>query len=217
MKLLDLTEIKAAIFDLNGTIIDDMVFHRKAWIEFCKRHGIKLTEEEFLAKFSGKNNKEILPALFQKELSDEKIQGLANEKEAIYREIYTPFIKEVPGCESLINKLKSRSLRLAVATTAVKDNRDFVLKALDLEKNFELIMGDEHVSKGKPDPEIYLTTANKLDINPSLCVVFEDTPSGVKAGKAAGMKVVGILTTHSEEDLSAADIQVKDYNQIELK
>jgi len=213
---LDITGIEAAIFDMNGTMIDDMGFHKKAWIEFCKSYGVDLTEEEFKQKFSGKKNTDILPEILGRKLSSDEIKELSEEKETIYRQVYAPFIKEVPGFKDLIAKLKSKHLKVAIATTAIEPNRKFVLDALHLENEFDVILGDEDVTNGKPHPEIYLETAKKLNVDSSKCLVFEDTPPGVEAGKNAGMKVVGVLTTHTKEDLKNADYWITDFTEIQI-
>ena len=213
---LDLSEIQAVIFDMNGTMIDDMGFHKKAWIKFCKKYGLDLTEEEFKQKFSGKKNTDILPEVLGRELSSDEIKKLSEEKETLYREIYAPYMKEIPGLKDLINMIKSKNLKVAIATTAIEPNRKFVLDALGLENKFDVILGDEHVANGKPHPEIYLETAKKLEVDASKCLVFEDTPPGVEAGKNAGMKVVGVLTTHTKEDLRNADYWIKDFTEIQI-
>jgi beta-phosphoglucomutase len=213
---LDITGIEAVIFDMNGTMIDDMGFHNKAWVKFCKKYGFNLIEEEFKQKFSGKKNTDILPEVFGKTLTPDEIYKLSEEKEQIYREIYSSYIKEVTGLKDLINTLKEKALKVAIATTAIEPNRKFVLEALGLENEFNIILGDEHVTHGKPHPEIYLETAKKLGVEPSKCLVFEDSPSGVESGKNAGMKVVGVLTTHSKEDLKNADYWITDFTDIQL-
>ena len=201
---------------MNGTMIDDMGFHKKAWIKFCKKYGLDLTEEEFKQKFSGKKNTDILPEVLGRELSSDEIKKLSEEKETLYREIYAPYMKEIPGLKDLINMIKSKNLKVAIATTAIEPNRKFVLDALGLENKFDVILGDEHVANGKPHPEIYLETAKKLEVDASKCLVFEDTPPGVEAGKNAGMKVVGVLTTHTKEDLRNADYWIKDFTEIQI-
>jgi beta-phosphoglucomutase len=215
--ILDLHGIKAAIFDMDGTMINNMAYHKKAWIEFCNRHGLSLTEDEFKEKFSGKKNNQILETVFGKTLSPEEIVQYTDEKEHIYQELYTSDIEEVPGLAKILEDLKSRNIKLAIATTAPETNRQFGLEALGLTDSFEVILGDEHVTRGKPDPEIYVETAKQLGVDSSQCVVFEDSPVGVEAGKNAGIKVVGLLTTHSNEELAQADLHVRDFTQIELQ
>lgn len=214
---LDLFNIEAVIFDLNGTMVNDMGYHKKAWIEFCKRHEVNLTEKEFDEKFSGRKNSEMLPLIIGKKLSEDEIKKFSEDKEQIYRDIYSKFLDEVPGLKNLIQKLKAHNLKIAIATTAYEKNRRFILDYLGLENLFDLILGEEHVMHGKPHPEIYLKTAEQLGINPSKCLVFEDSPPGVESAKRAGMRVIGILTTHTKEDLVGADSCIKDFNQLDIE
>lgn len=213
---IDFSNIRAVIFDMNGTMIDDMGYHKKAWIEFCKRYGMILTEEEFKEKFSGKKNDAILPEILGKPLTPQELIDLSEEKEAVYREIYADYIKEVLGFTNFVRKLKEKGVRVAIATTAIAANRKFTLDALGLTDEFEVILGDEDVTNGKPHPEIYLETAKRLNLSTEECLVFEDSPPGVEAGKNAGMKVVGVLTTHTKEELSNADCWIKDFTEIDL-
>lgn len=211
-----LDKFDAAIFDMDGTMINNMLYHKKAWMEFAKRHGLEITEKEFKEKFSGKKNDKLFEMIFNKKLTEEEQRTYAEEKEGIYRELYVPHIKEVPGLFEILQVLKKNRKKLAIATTAPEKNRVFGLKALNLTGTFPIILGDEHVSKGKPDPEIYLETAKKLNVEPSRCLVFEDTPPGVQAGKNAGMTVIGIMTTHSKEENNMADYLVNDFGQVQF-
>jgi beta-phosphoglucomutase family hydrolase len=213
---LDISGIEAVIFDMNGTMIDDMGFHKKAWREYFKSIGVELTDEDFKWKISGANNAKIFENILGHKLTPEEVKKYGNEKEAFYRKIYAPYIKEVPGLKDLINIFKSKNLKVAIATTAIEPNRKFVLDALGLENEFDVILGDEQVTNGKPNPEIYLETAKKLEVDVSKCSVFEDTTPGVEAGKNAGMKVVGVLTTHTKEDLKDADYLIKDFTEIQI-
>jgi beta-phosphoglucomutase family hydrolase len=208
--------IEAVIFDMDGTMINNMPYHQKAWKEFCRRKGLELSSEEFKEKISGKKNNQIFEILFKRKLSPEEETELTEEKEQLYRDIYSSDIKEVTGLSQLIHKFKTMGIKLAVATTAPKKNRDFGLKKLNLSDFFNLILGDEHVENGKPDPEIYLLTAKELNVEPRNCLVFEDTPVGVESAKRAGMKVVGISTTHSSKELQEADLLITDFTEFQL-
>src|SRR3972149_1758112 len=208
--------IKAAIFDMDGTMINNMPYHRRAWLGFSRKHGLSLTEEEFKEKFSGKKNKEILEGLFRKALAQEEAKAYTEEKEQVYRDLYASFIKEIDGLSDLLRFLKSKGIKVAIATTAPEKNRSFALKKLGFEDTFDLVVGDEIVNKGKPDPEIYLITADKLQVEPEKCIVFEDSPPGVESAKRAGMKVIGILTTHSREELQKADLVINNYSELKL-
>lgn len=213
---INLADFDAVIFDMDGTMINNMEYHKKAWKEFAKRHGFDVTGEEFKEKFSGKKNDQIFKLILGEDIFADDIAKYTEEKEALYRELYAPDIKPIAGLHEVITTLQNAGKKLAVATTAPKDNRDFGFKALGLENIFSVVLGDEDVTKGKPHPEIYVETAKKLGVDPSRCIVFEDSPPGVQSGKDAGMKVVSILTTHTEEDNKAADYFVTDFTQLEF-
>lgn len=213
---LDLNKYRAVIFDMDGTMIDNTAFHKKAWIEFCKRHGINLTEEEYLRKISGKRNDAILPMLLGRRIDEEEYNFLDEQKESIYRELYKPYLKETAGLKEFLIKLSERGLKLGIATTSSYRNRTFVLETLNLRDYFQVVIGGEHSKHGKPHPEIYMLAAGKLGVDPEKCLAFEDTPSGAKSAKSAGMKVVGVLTAHTKEELSEADYFIRDFTEIEI-
>jgi beta-phosphoglucomutase len=214
MVTIQLTQFDAAIFDMDGTMINNMQFHKNAWKEFAKRYGMELTDKEFKEKISGKSNDKILHTIFSKQFTKEEYNALVEEKESLYRELYAPFIQEVAGLRNILNELHLHDKKLAIATTAPKKNREFCLEALHLKHFFPIILGDEHITHGKPNPEIYLETAKQLSIKPEHCLVFEDSPPGVAAGKNANMKVIGVLTSHTTEDLKEADYYIKDFTEI---
>lgn len=207
---------RAAIFDMDGTMINNMAYHKKAWQEFLKRHNITLTEDEFHHKISGKKNDQIFELVFGRKLNKDEELQYTEEKESLYRELFKPDIAEIKGLTSFVTALHTKGTKTAIATTAPVKNRDFALKELGLEGKFEVILGDEHVSQGKPHPEIYQLTAQKLGVKPAECLVFEDSPPGVASGKSAGMTVVGILSSHAASELHDADYKVDDFTQIRL-
>lgn len=211
---LDLSRFTAAIFDMDGTMIENMSYHKKAWQEFFRRHGVHLGDDEFQQKISGKKNDEICELVFGRHVHDDELNDYAAEKEALYKELYRGEIKEVDGLTTFVDTLQARGVKTAIATTAPKDNREFVLASLDLNGKFDVILGDEHVTNGKPHPEIYLETARRLGVDPADCVVFEDSPPGVQAGKAAGMSVVGLLTSHVAGELAGADYTIRDFTEL---
>lgn len=211
-----ISHFRAAIFDMDGTMINNMAYHQKAWQAFLKRHGIALTEDEFRHKISGKKNDQIFELVFGRKLNKDEELQYTEEKESLYRELFKPDIVEIAGLTNLIIALHAKGIKTAIATTAPAKNRDFALKELGLEGKFEVILGDEHVSKGKPHPEIYELTAQRLGVNPAECLVFEDSPPGVAAGKGAGMTVVGILSSHAADELHNADYTVDDFTHVHL-
>lgn len=215
-KQFSLAGIKGALFDMDGTMIDNQPYHRKAWLEFAKRHGFNWTEEEIRIKTSGKKNSQILPGLLQKELTDDEINLLANEKEQIYRELYNGNITPIDGLLGIIKILKERGIKIAVATTAQKKNRDFILGGLEIEDQLDAVIGEEDFTKGKPDPELLLKAAEKLGLDPATCIMFDDAPVGIEAAHRASMKIICLVTTHSADEFNGADLIIHNFSDLQL-
>lgn len=213
---INFADFEAVIFDMDGTMVDNTPFHSKAWLEFCKRHDINLTEEEYMQKVSGKNNRVILNGLLGRELDQKEFEELETEKESLYRELYKPHLKEVPGLKTFLHKIFQSGLKMGIATTSPSPNRSMVIEALDINNFFTFIAGPEHITQSKPHPEIYLLAAEKLGVDSEKCLAFEDTPSGLKSANSAGMTVIGVLTAHSKEELNEANDFIKDFREIEI-
>jgi beta-phosphoglucomutase family hydrolase len=211
---INFSEIKAVIFDMDGTMVDNDKFHMKAFQKFCKKYDKKLTDEDYIKNYSGRSNNQLMPKVFGKDLSEDDIKRLAEEKEAIYRKLYAPHIKPIPGLHEFIVKLKKKKIMISIATGSIVENRDFVLEAIGLKGKFPVIVGGEDFKNGKPHPEIFLTTAKKLKTDPNDCLVFEDAPAGIEAAKNAGMKVVGIITSHKPEELKKADFVIGNFQEV---
>ena len=207
---------KAAIFDMDGVIVDNHHFHVKSWEVFCKKYNIPFEENEFRSKYFGKTNQDIFKEMAGNKLTREQIDNLGEEKEQIYRDIYKDFIAPVDGLIPFLNMLRSSGIKTAVATSAPTSNLDFVLDNLKVRHLFDAIVDASMVSKGKPDPEIYLKAAEKLDIKPQQCVVFEDSISGIKSGQSAGMVVVALATTHQPNELPKTPLVVKNFNELTI-
>ncbi len=203
----------AFIFDMDGVLVDSNPTHKIALKQFCRAHGYELSEQQLREKIYGRTNRDWLLNLFG-DLSEEKIRQYADEKEALFRQLYHD-IEPVAGLITFLKKLDKGGIPRAIATSAPRANVDFTLERTHMESFFSTILDDSFVTKGKPDPEIYLKTAAALGFSPSNSIVFEDSLSGVKAGKAAGCKVVGITTTHTREELSETDLIIDDFADLE--
>jgi beta-phosphoglucomutase family hydrolase len=203
--------IKAVIFDLDGTLIDNNSFHRQTWEKYLEKIGKKISEEEFNANLNGRTNEDAIKYIFGKDISSEESLKHTLDKEALYREIYKPFIKPVAGLIDFLEKLKSKNIPMAIATSGIQPNIDFMFENIPIKKYFETVVNSSHIKKGKPDPEIYLKVASLLNILPKNCLVFEDAAVGIKSAKAAGMKVIAVATTQPKEELAEADMIVEDY------
>jgi beta-phosphoglucomutase len=207
-------KVKAAIFDLDGTLIDNNTYHLQSWLQYLKDMNREMTEEEYKANVNGRTNKDVIEYIYQRKMDDKEAMKYAHEKEAIYRELYAPFIKPVPGLLELLEKLRSLSIPMAIATSGIQVNIDFLFEHIPIRSYFDVIVNSAHITKGKPDPEIYFKTAELLKVSPAECLVFEDAVVGINSAKAAGMKVVGVLTTHTAGELSGADVLIKDFSEM---
>jgi beta-phosphoglucomutase family hydrolase len=196
--------LRAAIFDMDGTLVDNMAVHNAAWVELAHAHGIEMSADRFQNDFAGKKNEEILPDLLGRNLAPDELARLAETKESRYREEIRSRLVLVEGADAWLRALLDAGVALAVASSAPIANRDLVLDGLGIRSLFRAVVGAEHVARGKPSPDIFLAAAVALGVVPSECVVFEDAVNGVTAGVAAGMTVVGITTCASAERLRGA-------------
>ena len=193
---------KAVLFDMDGVVIDNLPYHVDAWLVYCERHSIPLTREIFYKDLNGLNSKDTFEWLLKRPLTKEEIVEFEEEKELIYREFYAPFLTLAPGLMVFLGQLKSAGIKTALGTSAGPGNINFILDGLGIRDQFDAVIGGAEVVKGKPDPEIYLRAAELVDASPENCWVIEDSLQGIEAGLSAGMKVVGMTTSHSSEELS---------------
>lgn len=136
---------------------------------------------------------------------------MEDEKESLFRELYEPYVEPIASFPVFLQDLKKHGVRTAVATSAPRANLDLISGRLGLPASMESFMASEDVTKHKPDPQVYLTSAERLGAEPENCVVFEDSFSGVSAAINAGMKVVGVLSSHTKEELPPCDDYIEDY------
>jgi beta-phosphoglucomutase len=209
-----MNRIRALIFDMDGVIIDSNPRHRLAWAEYTRRHGVEMTEAMQHSMY-GKRNNEIVRDFLGADLSDQDVFAHGAAKEALYRELMRPRASEslVPGIREFLTR--HRNSGLAVASNAEAANVDFVLDAASLRSFFRVVMNGAQVTHPKPHPEIYLRVAERLQAAPEECIVFEDSHTGVEAGLAAGMRVVGVGTTH--DDLPGVSLLITDFNDPALE
>lgn len=207
----------AAIFDMDGVIADTIPYHSKAWMEFGRRHGVRVTKRMILDYFNGRVNKEILEFLFKKKLSNKETKSFAWEKETLYRKIYHKKAKPIRGLVTFLTLLKRSGIKVALATAGPTENVNVVLDGTKTRAYFDAIVDAPQVKLGKPHPEIFLKAARKLRIQPRQCIVFEDALGGVEAARRAKMKVIGVATSHRPAELKHADIVIKDYSWLTVE
>lgn len=193
----------AMLFDMDGTIVDNMGVHTDVWLELLEKHGVKVSGEDFFRDTAGMTNPKILAFYFGDKLSAEEVSTFAFEKEALYRERYAPKVAAMPGLKEFLKEAKGKGIRTGLATSAPPQNIEFILTRAGLTEAFDVIVGSKDVTHGKPDPEVYLVSAEKLGVKPADCVVFEDAPMGIESGLNAGMRVL-VMTTLLTHDQAMA-------------
>jgi beta-phosphoglucomutase family hydrolase len=200
--------IRVLIFDMDGVIIDSNPVHRLAWEQYTRRNGVEMTDA-MQERMYGKRNDEIIRGFLGDHLTDAEVFAHGAAKETFYRELMGPRVAEslVPGIREFLER--QRNVELAVASNAEAANIDFVLDGAGLRPFFRFIIDGHQVARPKPHPDIYLAVAAALGASPADCIVFEDSYAGVEAGLAAGMRVVGVTTTH--DDLPGVSLRIRDF------
>lgn len=207
----------AAIFDMDGTMVNNTPYHLKSWQALFKKHGLgDLQPQKYYTEISGIPIIDTLKGLFA-DADEATLKSLLKEKEGLYREFYTPYIAPVNGLENLLIELKDAGFKLAIASSATADDIDFVLNHVRVKQYFDVIIDGNRVSKGKPNPQIFLKAAADLNMPPENCVVFEDSIAGIKAANAAQMKVVGITTGQPADKLQPSNLVITDFTELTVE
>ena len=207
----------AIIFDMDGTLMNNNPYHFKAWQAFYQKYHRTLSLEDYKTEISGHTSVEIFQTFFGKEMTREEIATHANEKNLLYRELYKPYIKPIDGLIHFLNEIKEANIPMNIATSGSPANVRFMFEHIPIAQYFGHVVDASEVVKGKPDPEIFLKAAQLANAEPARCVAFEDSLAGIASAKGAGMKVVGITTMESKDDLKETDLIIDDYIQINLE
>jgi beta-phosphoglucomutase len=210
----------AFVFDMDGTIVDNMAYHTDSWITFFERRGTSIDPDAFFRATAGRQGGEIIRSYLGEHLSDAEVAQLNHEKEAVYRELYGPHRKTVTGFDALVSLGRAHGVKLAVATAAPPANIVFTLDGLDLRRHFDAVVGAADVARGKPHPDVFLKAAEQCGVPPEHCIVFEDAPLGVEAARRAGMRCVVLTTTlpaASFADFDNVIAIVRDFSELPAK
>ncbi|MCI0500032.1 MAG: HAD family phosphatase [Planctomycetales bacterium] len=192
------------IFDLDGTMVNNTPYHRRAWFELCRRYGIPLDHPSYHEKIHARSNDKIVLNLFGADVDKPFIRKIEEEKEGIYRDSFRPVMQETPGLTALLEALTQRGIPCAAASNSPKENVDFILDGMNLRRYFGAVTYRDLVAAGKPDPELFLKAAEGLGVRPERCLVFEDSASGFKAARAAGMRYIAITLGADRHELTEA-------------
>lgn len=205
----------AAIFDMDGTLLDNMPLYFRAFRVFIERHGLHPPPPSEAVHLIGRRQSDIFPALFGRPLTSEEIARYSEEAAQIYQDMLVG-ITPLPGLVRFLDLLEQRRTKIGLATSAPRATVAPTLAALGMTGRFAAITLGDEVPHGKPAPDIFLEAARRLDQPPDRCVVFEDSLAGIAAARAAGMRCIALATTHSAADLRAAapDLVVADYDEL---
>ena len=194
----------AFIFDLNGTMINDMEFHSTAWFDILNDElKAGLTREQVERQMYGKNEELLVRVFGEGRFTIEEMATISNKKELSYQKAFRPHLRLIAGLPAFLEKAESYHIRMGIGSAAIPFNVDFVLDHLAIRHYFGVIVSANDVRISKPHPETFLRAAEGLGVSPDACIVFEDAPKGVEAAQSAGMKCIVLTTMHDKEEFLA--------------
>lgn len=210
----------ALIFDMDGVLVDSNPFHLAKWEALLTEHGIEFDRAKLPEQILGQRNDTALRFFFGDKLSTEDRLHLIEELEERFRRSFKAHARPLPGLQRLIEEAYRAEIPMAVASSAMAKNVEFVVEALGFRKFFQALVNGDEVTKPKPHPEIYLKAARLLGADPERSVAFEDSYIGIEAAKRSGMKCVGIASSFPAAQLRArteADLVVASFSELTLR
>jgi len=196
-------DVYLAIFDHDGVLVDSLELHTQAWFEMGRRAGLNFTSA-FIHETFGWTNPSIFRRLLGDSISEDEIKRYSDLKEVCYRDSARGKIGLMEGVRGVLDALTARGVKLAIGSSGVLPNLELTVNECGLAGRFATIASLEDITRGKPDPQVFLVAAAKAGCDPKRSVVFEDAPVGIQAAKAAGMYAVGLTTTHPAAALAEA-------------
>jgi beta-phosphoglucomutase len=188
---------RAVLWDVDGTLLDSAEYHWLAWQETMAAEGHAVTYEQFISTF-GQRNETILHEWLGPDLATRELERIAEAKERRYRHlIQTRGAECLPGVRRWLERLHQEGWHQAVASSAPLLNIQTILEALAIGKCFDAVASSEDVQRGKPDPQVFLAAAAKVAVPPQRCIVVEDAPAGIEGGRRAGMRTIGVRSSHA--------------------
>jgi len=203
------------IFDVDGVLVDSYAAHYESWQRLGRELGLVMTEGQFVATF-GRTSREIIREIWpQLATSDERVRGIDDRKEELYRQIIAADFPSMDGAVELIDALAEGGFLLAVGSSGPPENVNLVLDKLNRRDRFMGVVTGRDVTRGKPDPQVFQLAAERLGLTPARCLVVEDAPSGVAAARAAGARCLGLaIVGRDAAALIAADRVVRSLREV---
>lgn len=205
----------AVLFDVDGVLVDSFQAHFQSWLMLAQENGFSFTREDFTSTF-GRTSRDIIAALWPvDDLDREQIRVLDDRKEALFRGLIADDFPAMDGSVELIDALLEAGFLLAVGSSGPPENVNLVLERLGRAKAFAAVVTGMEVKRGKPDPQVYLLGAERLNIEPARCAVVEDAPAGIAAARAAKMAGIGLASTgRTVQELGEADLVVRSLGEL---
>ncbi|HVD92402.1 MAG TPA: HAD family phosphatase [Vicinamibacterales bacterium] len=201
---------RAVLWDLDGTLVDSEEYHWLSWRDAMRAEGVELSYDAFLASF-GQRNDRILSGWFGADADPARLVRIGEDKEAEYRRLAeTRGLTPLPGAREWLVALRRAGWKQAIASSAPRENVETMLRVLDLTQQVDAIVAAQDVTRGKPDPQVFLTAATRLGVDPSRSVVVEDAAAGIEGARRAGMRSIGVNTRSP----LAADVYVKSLSDL---
>ncbi|HEY97458.1 MAG TPA: HAD family phosphatase [Dehalococcoidia bacterium] len=207
--------LQAVLWDLDGVIADTGIYHCRAWQDVFSQMGIEFTEEHFMRHF-GQRNDTIIRDTVNSDISQDALEAIADKKEKTYRRLVADNIEALPGAIELLASLREHGIKSAIASSAPPENVRIITEGLGIEGYFNAIACGREVTEGKPSPQIFLLAAEKLNVEPSGCVVIEDAIAGIAGAKQAGMKCIAVANSHPQAMLNEADLIVASLESVSV-
>lgn len=198
--------MRAVIFDFDGVILDSEPQHEESFVRLFAAHGVSFSETP--QEFTGVGARDNIRRVYAKAgvaLSDEEVEKLNSERDAFYLDIISKNARALSGAVKLVLAVKAAGFKIALASSTNSSVIDLLLPKIGLKGAFDVVVGGDQVQRGKPDPEIFLLAAKSLGVVASQCVVVEDSNAGVRAAKAAGMKVLMVRNDRILQEKDVAD------------
>jgi beta-phosphoglucomutase len=198
----------AVIFDVDGVLTDSYLPHFRSWVRMFGEQGIEFTEDAFRRTF-GRTNRDILTTLYPGQLSDEQLRDWGERKEQLYRDVISHEFEPMPGAIELIDGLHAAGFKLAVGSSGPPENIRLTLEKMGRADKIDAAVTGADVTRGKPDPQVFLLAAERLGVLPAQCAVIEDAPQGIEAANRAGMASIALTGTATNDELAHARLVVE--------